>query len=196
MLVNIVFNLKKGSLYTALFFSIILHMMAMPFIGSLFRLDMLTAHSDYSDNMVTLYMKNSYIQKVSNQINVNKTTYGDDKTKAATKERMKPFMPIVEDVSRFILPNDVDQLPVPSSEPDFDSLDGISRTGFPVDVRIFIDHYGKVYHVQVLKALDEDIPFANKIVDMLLETGFVPARKSGVDVGTYIDREFYFQPNS
>ncbi|WP_156970556.1 hypothetical protein [Andreprevotia chitinilytica] len=181
----------------ALFVSVVFHACIGMVFAVLVRMSTLANHAvAVADVPETVYLGKKPDKKSESALNqVDKTPRQKTDLKESIHDQEQATQPSMLDADfMFYPPQEVDQLPMPRSAPDFDSLQGMPSSGFPIDLRIFIDGNGKVYRVVVLKAFDDDIPFANRIADVMLKTAFVPARHGKIDVSTYIDREFYFEP--
>ncbi len=87
----------------------------------------------------------------------------------------------------------MDRRPMPVSEPDIDALKGLTTSGLPVRLRIFIDRLGRVTAVKTLQAglLDEE--FAAGLQAMFLATAFIPGRLHGEDAASFLDIELVGQ---
>lgn len=88
------------------------------------------------------------------------------------------------------LPSDtMDRRPTPMSEPDITTLEGLTTSGLPVRLRLYIDRIGKVVAVFTLEAglLDDD--FTKGLQKMFLDTAFIPGKLLGEDRASYLDIE-------
>jgi len=87
----------------------------------------------------------------------------------------------------------MDRRPTPVSEPDIDTLQGLTTSGLPVRLRIYIDRFGRVAEVTTLEAglLDEE--FAVGLKKMFLGTAFLPGQLHGQDVASFLDIELIGQ---
>lgn len=91
-------------------------------------------------------------------------------------------------------PEALDRRPLVRSTPEDDALAGMPATGMPIRVRIYVDDRGAVTDVRVLVATDEDLGAAQRICDMFRDTAFIPGRRAGRDVASYIDVEVEPEP--
>jgi hypothetical protein len=107
----------------------------------------------------------------------------------ATRLRTAQTKALVPEVARHLAGWELDMAPVPRSTPDESRLEGISATGLPVRLRVFVELDGAVSKVQVLQAAQADADFATALQQALLATAYVPGRRAGVDVAAYIDIE-------
>ena len=91
----------------------------------------------------------------------------------------------------FYGPKEIDKRALPLSEPDSAMLTGIpNNTGLPIRIRLYIDQYGAVFKTETLQNHPDDAPIVEKIIIMMKQTAFMPAKRSGLDVGSYQDLEF------
>jgi N-methylhydantoinase A/oxoprolinase/acetone carboxylase beta subunit len=67
-------------------------------------------------------------------------------------------------------------------------LQGLSWSGVPMHLRLFVDAGGTVVDVAVLQAYD-DARVVERVRRMFLSTAFTPGRVGGVDVDSYRDIE-------
>jgi hypothetical protein len=83
----------------------------------------------------------------------------------------------------------LDRRPLVRSAPDDERIHGVSATGQPVRVRVFIDERGNVADVEILEVASGDLAVAQRIADMFRDTGFIPGRLDGRDVASFVDIE-------
>jgi len=103
--------------------------------------------------------------------------------RAARAQVSKPFS-----TPRALGPAAVDMLAQPRSAPDIATLQGLPFSGLPMRVRLTIDCTGRVVDVTMLRSM-EDAAVSEAVRRMFLATGFVPARRGGVDVASVQDIE-------
>ncbi len=94
----------------------------------------------------------------------------------------------------FLSQDALDQAPVPRSSPDDRVLDEAHKSGLPIRVRIFIRADGLVWDVQRLLVAPGDEETADLVVQMFRKTAFIPGRRAGHDVASYIDVELALEP--
>lgn len=80
----------------------------------------------------------------------------------------------------------VDMAAQPRSAPDIATLQGLPFSGLPMRIRLTIDSAGRVVDVVMLRSMD-DAAVNEAVRRMFLATGFVPARRAGVDVASVQD---------
>jgi hypothetical protein len=91
--------------------------------------------------------------------------------------------------SKYIAASELDVAPVARSTPDESVLIGIAASGLPVRLRVYVGSEGTVSHVEVLQGAQVDDAFADAVRSMLIATAFVPGRRAGIDVASYLDVE-------
>jgi len=101
--------------------------------------------------------------------------------------------PSMIDPGDFLPSTAMDRRPTPVSEPDVAALQGLRTSGFPVRLRIYIDRFGAVVHVETLEAglLDEE--FALGLHKMFFATAFIPGQLDGSDVASFLEIELVGQ---
>ncbi len=85
-------------------------------------------------------------------------------------------------------PADLDQPVRPRSAPDLSLLKGLTWSGVPIRLRLFIDSQGTVVDTQVLQSADPDEVLA-RVRAMFLATGFTSGTVAGQPVPSYKDIE-------
>lgn len=90
--------------------------------------------------------------------------------------------------------DDLDIAPVPRSAPDERALDGAHRSGLPIRVRVFLRADGIVWNVELLSYAPGDRDTAKRVARMFRETAFVPGRRAGRDVASFMDIEIRLDP--
>ncbi len=88
----------------------------------------------------------------------------------------------------FLSPSEVDRIPIAFPSPDISRLSGLSWSGIPLRLRLFVDADGHCVEVKVLRA-SEDSATLERVRQMFLATHFLPARHAGADVDSYRDIE-------
>jgi hypothetical protein len=88
----------------------------------------------------------------------------------------------------FLSPAQVDRIAIAFPSPDIASLSGLSWSGIPMRLRLFVDATGHCVDVKFLRA-SEDADTLERLRRMFLVTHFIPARRAGVDVDSYRDIE-------
>ncbi|SFC61778.1 hypothetical protein SAMN04515619_11066 [Collimonas sp. OK412] len=91
--------------------------------------------------------------------------------------------------STFLPSSEMDFGAVPVSEPDSHFLVGVKNSGSPIRLRLYVDKYGVVKDIHVLQADDMDGLAVEHLVAMFYATTFIPARREGVDMSSYMDIE-------
>jgi hypothetical protein len=79
--------------------------------------------------------------------------------------------------------------PSPVSEPDQSLMTESSVTGLPVRLRLYIDRFGVVVDVTVMQTSEQDQAFVDNLIGMFKATAFLPGRRDGVDMPSYLDIE-------
>lgn len=98
--------------------------------------------------------------------------------RAARSEAFEAFKP----------PADLERTAVPRSAPDVSMLEGLSFSGWPMRLRLYVDSAGRVVEVVVLQAVEDD-EVLERVRSMFLSTGFIAGRSRGEDVASYKDVE-------
>ena len=83
----------------------------------------------------------------------------------------------------------MDQVAVPVSDPDLTILTKVQATGMPVRLRLFIDAYGTIKDIQVVQADGIDEITIEQLKQMFYATKFIPGRRNGKDMPSYLDIE-------
>lgn len=84
----------------------------------------------------------------------------------------------------------LDVSPLPRSSPDLSVLTGVSSSGLPLRLRLFVDDHGHVVEVLATQVSPGDEEVAGRLREMFLETLFLPGKLHGADVASYMDLEF------
>lgn len=79
--------------------------------------------------------------------------------------------------------------PLPRSSPDVDVLTGVAASGLPIKLRLFVDARGHVVRIHVLEAAPLDMEAVVRLEQMFFETLFLPGKRLGSDVASYLDVE-------
>ena len=99
-----------------------------------------------------------------------------------------PRLQTVAPAHVFLSPAQVDRIAIAFPSPDIASLSGLSWSGIPIRLRLFIAASGQCVDVKVLRA-SEDAATLEHLRQMFLATHFLPARNAGADVDSYRDIE-------
>ncbi|WP_442781968.1 hypothetical protein [Collimonas fungivorans] len=91
--------------------------------------------------------------------------------------------------STFLPSSEMDLGAVPVSEPDSHFLAGVKSSGSPIRLRLYVDKYGVVKDIHVLQADDTDGVAVERVLAMFYATPFIPARREGIDMSSYMDIE-------
>ena len=79
--------------------------------------------------------------------------------------------------------------PLPRSAPDASGLVGVIASGSPIRLRLYVDASGIVANVDVLQANEQDADVVKRMQAMFYDTRFLPGRRAGIDVASFIDIE-------
>lgn len=79
--------------------------------------------------------------------------------------------------------------PLPRSEPDSTRLLGIKASGLPIRLRLYVDAAGAVADIDVLSASELDTEAVDRAKAMFHATAFVPGKRNGEEVASYMDIE-------
>ena len=99
-----------------------------------------------------------------------------------------PQVPTVAPTHDFLSSAQVDRIAIAFPSPDIASLSGLSWSGIPIRLRLFVDATGRCVDVRFLSA-SEDPDTLEHLRRMFLATRFIPARRAGVEVDSYRDIE-------
>lgn len=88
----------------------------------------------------------------------------------------------------FRSPAELDRAALALSAPDLDMLSGVTWSGLPLKLRLFVDAKGAVVDVEVLRSQDGAEVLA-RVRKMLMAMSFIPGRLNGADVDSYKDVE-------
>ena len=99
-----------------------------------------------------------------------------------------PQAPTIAPAHDFLSSAQVDRIAIAFPSPDISSLSGLSWSGLPIRLRLFVDASGRCVDVQFLQA-SEDAATLERLRQMFLATHFLPARRAGADVDSYRDTE-------
>lgn len=70
----------------------------------------------------------------------------------------------------------------------------IFLSGMPVRLRLYINASGKVVDIVRKYGLEQDEKMISRLESLLYQMTFMPARKNELDVSSYQDIEFNFNP--
>lgn len=90
--------------------------------------------------------------------------------------------------------SELDVRPMPRSAPNEAYVESVHKSGLPIRVRLFIEPSGMVSMVDVLGVASGDEDAAAQVVAMFRDTAFVPGRRRGVDVPSFVDIEIVLEP--
>lgn len=99
-----------------------------------------------------------------------------------------PQMRTIAPAHEFLSPAEVDRIAIAFPSPETGSLSGLSWSGMPIRLRLFITASGQCVDVKMLRA-SEDADTLEHVRRMFLATHFLPARHAGADVDSYRDIE-------
>lgn len=71
-----------------------------------------------------------------------------------------------------------------------DSLKDVPSSGLPIKVRVYISRFGHVIKIEPLSVSELDSTVIIKLTEILEQTGYLPAKKDGLNVDSYQDLEF------
>jgi hypothetical protein len=91
--------------------------------------------------------------------------------------------------STFLPSSEMERGAVPASEPDSQFLNGVENTGLPIRLRLYVDKHGVVKDIHTLQADDMDAMAVERLKAMFYATTFIPARREGKDMSSYMDIE-------
>jgi hypothetical protein len=91
--------------------------------------------------------------------------------------------------STFLPSSQMERGAVPTSEPDSQLLNGVENTGLPIRLRLYVDKHGVVKDIHTLQADDMDAMAVERLKAMFYATKFIPARREGKDMSSYMDIE-------
>jgi len=91
--------------------------------------------------------------------------------------------------STFLPSSEMERGAVPASEPDSQLLNGVENTGLPIRLRLYVDKHGAVKDIHTLQADDMDAMAVERLKTMFYATTFIPARREGKDMSSYMDIE-------
>lgn len=94
-----------------------------------------------------------------------------------------------ESPSTFLPSSEMDLGAVPVSEPDSRFLAGIESSGLPIRLRLYVDSFGVVKDIHALHVDDADRSAVERLKAMFYSTAFIPARREGIDMSSYMDIE-------
>ncbi|WP_326940523.1 hypothetical protein [Actimicrobium sp. GrIS 1.19] len=89
----------------------------------------------------------------------------------------------------FFSASSMERGPSPVSEPDQSLMTERSVTGLPVRLRLYIDRFGVVVDVTAIQTSEQDQAFVDNLIGMFKATAFLPGRRDGMDMPSYLDLE-------
>lgn len=84
---------------------------------------------------------------------------------------------------------ELDMPPMPRSAPNGRYLDAAHRSGLPIRLRIFVSANGSLSKVDLVSAVPGDEDVAQQAIAMFRDTAFIPGRRAGIDVPSFLDVE-------
>lgn len=101
---------------------------------------------------------------------------------------------VVIDYSNYYAVTDVDKKALPQTNIDDSTIRSNSYSGLPIKLRLYINASGKLVKIEPIALLDQDIEYATQLEKLLSELVFLPAKKNGLEVDSYQDIQFSFNP--
>ncbi len=101
---------------------------------------------------------------------------------------------VVMDYSNYYAVADVDKKALPQTNIDDSTIRSNSYSGLPIKLRLYINASGKLVKIEPIALLDQDLEYATKLEKLLSELVFLPAKKNGLEVDSYQDIQFSFNP--
>ncbi|GAA5157939.1 hypothetical protein GCM10025770_01860 [Viridibacterium curvum] len=95
-------------------------------------------------------------------------------------------------LAQYLPADQLEYTPVPVSAPDYDSLPGANPSQTAMRVRLYVDESGTVQAVHPLRLDPRDREFLVSLRRMFEATRYLPGRRQGVPVSSYIDLELEF----
>lgn len=89
---------------------------------------------------------------------------------------------------------EVDQPPLPASEPSLDNLEVPARVARRILLRIYVDTSGRVVRVESQGPDEDNDELLQKLVQAFTNTKFIPGMDGGASVSTYLDVEISPEP--
>lgn len=90
--------------------------------------------------------------------------------------------------------DELDQPPLPASEPSIDNLEVPTALARTIRLRIYVDTSGHVARVEALEPDEEDGVLLKQLDKVFYDTKFIPGMDRGVPVPAYLDIEILPEP--
>ncbi|MFZ6754307.1 hypothetical protein ACO0KY_13125 [Undibacterium sp. Dicai25W] len=118
----------------------------------------------------------------------------DQSISLAARQRPEKKMPEVSDQrpSTYLPSIDMDIAAIPVSAPDFDAVPQIQQLLIPIRLRIYVDSKGTVKDIRVLQVGSANSEVLDQLQAAFYKTKFIPGRRKGVDMPSYMDLEINF----
>ena len=94
--------------------------------------------------------------------------------------------------STFLSTDNLERKALPISNIDISMFKDVFVSGFPVQLRLYINASGRVVKIVRRSSLEQDQQMVSRLESLLYEMTFIPARKNNLDVDSYQDIEFNF----
>lgn len=112
----------------------------------------------------------------------------------AAEPRTAPAAPQARAAPAYLPAGLLDRPALPKSEPDLSLLEGLSFSGLPIRLRVFIEASGAVSATQVLGASPDDAEAVQRLRQVFLATAFVAGLRQGREVASFKDIELRLAP--
>jgi hypothetical protein len=89
-------------------------------------------------------------------------------------------------------PNDVERKALPLSNIDRSMLAQHLYSGLPIKLRLYINATGHIVKIERIAVLEQDAIFVDTLEKLLFDLTFLPAKRDGLDVNSYLDIAFSF----
>ena len=96
---------------------------------------------------------------------------------------------------RFYTTSEVDRPALPASSLELPDIAALVADSSSMMLRIFVDRDGTVLRAEVIRVSEGNHAAAARLALILMETRFVPAKRSGMDVAAVRDLEFKIEPS-
>lgn len=98
------------------------------------------------------------------------------------------------DISNYYAIENVDRKALPQLNIDESKIKSSTYSGLPIKLRLFINARGQLVKIVQIAALDQDKEYIAQLEKLLFELVFMPAKKDSMDVDSYQDVQFSFNP--
>ncbi|MFT3736484.1 MAG: hypothetical protein QM776_15950 [Rhodocyclaceae bacterium] len=95
-------------------------------------------------------------------------------------------------MAQYLPADQLEYTPVPASAPDYDLLPGANPSQTSMRIRLYVDESGAVRAVHPLRLDPRDREFLSHLRQMFETTRYIPGRRQGVAVSSYVDIELDF----